>query len=158
MIDWNKISPERFEQLCSDIIESEGFYNIHRMGGSGDRGRDIIAQKESHLLFGSREIQNWIIQCKRYTTTNLTIDNISSELNKVRIHNPNYYLVILSNTLNPNVHDWLEGVKTQYLFKILIFDIGWLEKQLNRQPSLYKRYFENDEKRESYHDTYKGFW
>jgi len=150
-IDWNKISPERFEQLCSDIIESEGFYNIRRMGGSGDRGRDILAQKESQLLYGSKETQNWIIQCKRYTNTNLSIDNISSELNKVRMHNPDYYLIMLSNTLKPNVHDWLEGVKSQYPFKILIFDIDWLEKQLNRQTSLIKRYFENQDKRESYY-------
>jgi len=150
-IDWNKLSPDRFEQLCSEIIESEGFYNIRRMGGSGDRGRDIIAQRESQLLYGAKEIQNWIIQCKRYINTNLTIDDISSELNKVRMHNPDYYLIMLSNTLKPNVYDWLEGVKPQYPFKILVFDVDWLEKQLNRQTILIKRYFENQEKRDSHY-------
>ena len=113
MADWSKISPERFEQLCSDIIESEGFYNIRRMGGSGDRGRDIIAQKESQLLSGSKEIQNWIIQCKRLVSTNLTAEGLGIELNKIRMHKLDYYLIILTNTLNPNVHDWLEGVKSQ---------------------------------------------
>ena len=94
-IDWNKISPDRFEQLCTDIIRSEGFYNIRRMGGSGDRGRDIIAQKQIQLFSGSKETQNWIIQCKRLVKTNLSIDDLSSELNKVRMHKIDYYLVIL---------------------------------------------------------------
>ena len=147
-IDWNKISPDRFEQLCSDIIISEGFYNIRRMGGSGDRGRDIIAQKQAQLFFGSNEIQNWIIQCKRLVKTNLSIDDLSSELNKVRMHKIDYYLVILSNTLKPNLVDWIEGIKKDYPFKIIINDIDWLESQLKREPSLYKFYFENDERNE----------
>jgi hypothetical protein len=149
MADWNKISPERFEQLCSEILGNEGFYNIRRMGGSGDRGRDIISNKETILLYGSKEIQTWIIQCKRYVTSNLTIENVSLELNKVRMHSPDYYAILLTNTLNPNVHDWLEGVKNQYPFKILIFDVDWLETQMRRQPSLYKRYFENEERNKS---------
>lgn len=150
MADWNKLSPERFEQLCCEIIEGEGFYNIRRMGGSGDRGRDIIAKKESTLIFGSKEIQNWIIQCKRYVSTNLTIEIISAEINKVRMHNPDYYAIFITNTLNPNVHDWLEGVKNQYPFKILIYDVDWLEKQLSRQVNLYKRFFENQERNLSF--------
>lgn len=149
MINWNQISADRFEQLCTDIIQIEGFYNIRRLGGSGDRGRDITAQKESQLLSGKKEVQNWIIQCKRLVKTNLTIDDLSTELNKVRMHNPDYYLLILSNTLKPNVVDWLDGIKEQFPFKIIINDIDWLESQLKRQPSLIKYYFENQERNES---------
>ena len=147
-IDWNKISPDRFEQLCTDIIRSEGFYNIRRMGGSGDRGRDIIAQKQIQLFSGSKETQNWIIQCKRLVKTNLSIDDLSSELNKVRMHKIDYYLVILSNTLKPNIVDWIEGIKDDYPFKIIINDIDWLENQLKLEHSLYKFYFEKGERNE----------
>lgn len=149
MTNWEHISPDRFEQLCSDIIESEGFYNIRRMGGSGDRGRDILAQKESQLLYGSKEIQNWIIQCKRLVKSNLTINDLNEELGKVRMHKPDYYLLILTNTLNPNIVDWLDGVKDQYPFKIIVNDIDWLERQLKRQPGLVKHYFENQSRHES---------
>lgn len=147
-IDWNKISPDRFEQLCTDILRSEGFYNIRRMGGSGDRGRDILAQKQTQLFFGSKETQNWVIQCKRLVKTNLSIDDLSSELNKVRMHKLDYYLIILSNTLKPNLVDWIEEIKKDYRFKIIINDIDWLESQLQREPNLYKFYFENDERNE----------
>mgnify|MGYP006286966857 CR=1 FL=1 len=147
-IDWSRISPDRFEQLCTDIIRSEGFYNIRRMGGSGDRGRDILAQKQTQLFFGSKETQNWIIQCKRLVKTNLTIDDLSSELNKVRMHKIDYYLVILSNTLKPNLVDWIDGVRKDFPFKIIINDIDWLESQLKREPNLYKYYFENDARNE----------
>lgn len=147
-VNWDKISPERFEQLCSDIMSSEGFYNIRRMGGSGDRGRDITAQKQTQLFFGSKETQNWIIQCKRLVKTNLSIDDLSSELNKVRMHKIDYYLVILSNTLKPNVVDWIDGIRKDFPFKILVNDIDWLESQLKREPSLYKFYFDNEERNE----------
>lgn len=142
-IDWNRISPERFEQLCTEIIQNEGFYNIRRMGGTGDRGRDITAQKQSNLFYGSTETQKWIIQCKRLVKSNLTIDDLSSELNKVRMHNIDYYLLILTNTLKSNLVDWIEGIRKNFPFKIIINDIDWLEKQLKREPSLYKHYFEN---------------
>jgi|GEM_PF-5367960 hypothetical protein len=145
MSDWSLISAERFEQLCSFILESEGFYNIRRIGGSGDRGRDIMAQKEAQPIFGSKEIQNWVIQCKRYVTAPLSINEISSELNKVRMHNPDYYAIMISRTITSNVHDWLDEVKKQYPFRILIFDVDWLEKQLTRQPLLFKLFFENQE-------------
>lgn len=151
MANWNQITAERFEQLCTEIIEIEGFYNIRRLGGSGDRGRDITAQKVSQLLSGTKEVQNWIIQCKRLVKTNLEIDDLSTELNKVRMHNPDYYLLILSNTLKPSVVDWLAGIKEQFPFKIIINDIDWLESQLKRQPSLIKYYFENQERNESMH-------
>jgi hypothetical protein len=151
MTDWSKISPERFEQLCTEIIESEGFYNIRRMGGSGDRGRDITAQKESQLLYGSKETQNWIIQCKRLVKTNLTLDDLGKELNKVRMHKPDYYMIVLSNSLNPNIVDWLEVAKEQYPFKILIKDIDWLERQLKRQPGLVRFHFENHERSNDLH-------
>lgn len=147
-IDWNRISPDRFEQLCTDIISNEGFYNIRRMGGSGDRGRDILAQKQTQLFFGSKETQNWIVQCKRLVKTNLSIDELSSELNKVRMHQIDYYLIILSNTLKPNLVDWIDGIRKDYHFKIIINDIDWLESQLKREPSLYKYYFENNERNE----------
>jgi hypothetical protein len=146
MADWGKISPERFEQLCTEILQSEGFYNIRRLGKTGDKGRDILAQKQSSLLFGSNETQNWVIQCKRYVSSNLTIVDVGEELNKVRMHNIDYYAIILTNTLNPNLHDWLESVKKQYPFKILLFDIDWLEGQLKRLPILYQTYFEDKER------------
>ena len=152
MTDWTKISPDRFEQLCTEIMQGEGFYNIRRLGKTGDRGRDILAQKQAQLLFGSKETQKWIIQCKRYVNSNLTIDEIERELAKVRMHSPDYYAIILTNTLNPNVHDWLDGIQNQYPFKILLFDIDWLELQFKRQPSLYQRYFENKE-RDSAHSV-----
>lgn len=151
IVDWSRISPERFEQLCTEIIGSEGFYNVRRLGQSGDRGRDVLAQKQSQLLQGSIEIQQWVIQCKRYVNSNLSIRELGEELTKVRMHSPDYYAIMLTNTLNPNVHDWLDGVKNQYPFKILIFDIDWLEKQLKLQPIFYQSYFENRERNTMFH-------
>lgn len=141
MADWSTLSPERFEQLCTEILQSEGFYTYDEWGGSGDRGRDILAQKETLLLFGTKEVQNWVVQCKRFVSTNLSVDDIGTELNKVRMHKLDDYLIIVSNTILPAVHDWLTGVESQYTFKIKLFDLDWFELQMKRLPDL-NRFFE----------------
>jgi HJR/Mrr/RecB family endonuclease len=150
MNDWAKLSPDRFEKLCSDLLEQNGFFNIRRIGGSGDRGRDILANKQITLIKGVNEVQQWLIQCKRYAKTNITIDDICHELTQARAHKPDYYALIICNTLMPNVHDWLESVKNQYAFKINILDVDWLDRQLNNQPYLVKEYFENYDRKRTY--------
>ena len=65
------------------------------------------------------------------------------------MHKPDYYLLILTNTLKSNVVDWLDGIKDQYPFKIIVNDIDWLERQLKRQPGLVKYYFENQNRNEN---------
>lgn len=150
MINWSKLSPDRFEKLCSDLLELDGFFNIRRIGGSGDRGRDILANKQISLFQGLNEVQNWLIQCKRYAKTNLTIDDLCHELTQAKAHKPDYYALIICNTLIPNVYDWLENVKSDYNFKIKILDVDWLDRQLKRRPSLVKEYFENHTRKIKY--------
>jgi hypothetical protein len=150
MKDWSKLSHVRFEKLCSDLLEQNGFFNIRRIGGSGDQGRDILANKQISLIQGLNEVQNWLIQCKRYAKTNITVDDLNHELTQAKAHNPDYYALIICNTLIPSVYDWLESVKSDYKFKINVLDVDWLDRQLNRQPFLAKEYFENYDRKRSY--------
>lgn len=45
---------------------------------------------------------------QKICNSNLTSNDLGEELNKVRMHSPDYYTIILTNIVNPNVHDWLE--------------------------------------------------
>lgn len=147
---WSTISPDRFESLCYNLLEGEGFFNLRRIGGPGDRGRDILANKQIVLMQGYNEVQNWLIQCKRYAKTNLSTDDLNHELTQAKAHNIDYFALIICNTLLPNVYDWLEMVKKSFSFKIVIFDVDWLNTQLKKQPTLVKIYFENLERKKTF--------
>ena len=50
-------SSATFEQYCAERLESCG-WNARRVGGSGDQGADVIADKGEYRL---------VVQCKYYT-------------------------------------------------------------------------------------------
>lgn len=60
-IDVATMDPYDFEDLCKQLFEKEGFVNVHRKGGSGDMGVDVVAQQ-----FNGNTKDFWLIQCKRW--------------------------------------------------------------------------------------------
>lgn len=62
-IDIATMDPYDFEDLCKQLIEREGFVNVHRKGGSGDMGVDVVGQK-----FNGNTKDFWLIQCKRWVS------------------------------------------------------------------------------------------
>lgn len=118
-IDWKKVSPERFEELCFRIVESEGFEEVEWFGkGGGDKGRDVIAKLNTQYSKNISCTEKWIIQCKRYTSKGMTKLEISSFLEQCREHKPENVLFIISSTLSSGTKDWLASISSDYKFKI----------------------------------------
>lgn len=59
--DVSQFSGREFEILIKNLLEKEGFFNVHIKGGAGDRGVDIIASK---LI--NKEVKRYYLQCKRW--------------------------------------------------------------------------------------------
>ncbi|MFG2115451.1 restriction endonuclease [Streptomyces sp. NPDC048718] len=51
-------SPMRFEEMCRELLERDGFTDAVRVGGAGDLGADVMARD----TVGRRVV----VQCKRY--------------------------------------------------------------------------------------------
>lgn len=62
-IDIATMGPYAFEDLCKALLECENFVDVHRKGGSGDLGVDIVAKK-----FNGNSSETWLIQCKRWAS------------------------------------------------------------------------------------------
>ncbi|RGQ84093.1 restriction endonuclease [Megamonas rupellensis] len=62
-IDIATMDPYEFENLCKILLEHEGFVDVHRKGGSGDLGVDIVAK-----FFNGNSSEMWLIQCKRWVS------------------------------------------------------------------------------------------
>lgn len=57
----DRMTGDQFELLVEALLRREGFRKIHRIGGSGDGGVDVIGTAPTGDLF--------VIQCKRWTNS-----------------------------------------------------------------------------------------
>lgn len=62
-VDIATMDPYEFENLCKTLLENENFVNVHRKGGSGDLGVDIVAEQ-----FTGNKKEFWLVQCKRWVS------------------------------------------------------------------------------------------
>lgn len=62
-IDIATMDPYDFEYLCIKLLEHEKYADVHRKGGSGDLGVDIVAK-----FFNGNTSETWLIQCKRWVS------------------------------------------------------------------------------------------
>lgn len=62
-IDVATMDPYDFEDLCKSLLEHENYADVHRKGGSGDMGVDIVAK-----WFDGNTSETWLVQCKRWVS------------------------------------------------------------------------------------------
>lgn len=62
-IDIATMDPYAFEDLCKTLLEKENYSDVHRKGGSGDMGVDIVAK-----WFDGNMSEICLIQCKRWVS------------------------------------------------------------------------------------------
>ncbi len=122
-IKWTILSPSEFEELCYTLMEANGFQELFWLGkGGGDKGRDIIAKKETSYTERTKRTESWIIQCKRYSKQPPGVTQISSLLEQCREHKPDNVLIIITNTLSANTKDWIISIQQEYRFRIHIWE------------------------------------
>jgi hypothetical protein len=142
-IDWQKIHPHQLEELCWHILFENGFQNLEWIGGSGDRGRDILATKTEYPLTGFELQKKWIIQCKRYSRSPSPAD-LREDIAWAEAHRPDYFLIILTCTMTPGTYDWLNQIQPIETFKILVLDKPMLESQILRNFEVLKAHLPED--------------
>ena len=136
LIPWSRVSPEEFEELCQVILGYLGFLNIERLGGPGDRGRDIVCDYPITLKNSISFNQKWVVQCK-HTRKKPSIDVIEPDLRRANQHEPDVWLLMTSNTVSPATHDWLHSVERgNYRFAIKVLDGTELARILDQEPRL----------------------
>ncbi len=134
---WDRINAGEFEQLCQAILGSLGFANLVRIGGSGDRGRDIVCNLTINVGKNLSFMTNWVVQCKHYCYSP-TVSKLKDDLTKALQHEPDFWLLMTSaSPLSPSVHDWLRAVeKKQFSFRILVMDGVEISRIILQRPVL----------------------
>lgn len=122
--DWSKLivpagcsgtkPSDAFEDLINEIIHLsfKGLVNYERSGPGVDRGRDGEFEIDmAAWLPKANATTKWILQCKYSVNinTSLRIDEIYSEMIKVLMHKPDYYLLVTNRKITQDFKDWFNS-------------------------------------------------
>lgn len=131
-IDWNKkilsLTPEQFEELCYDLIESMLFTNLEKMKGGRDKGRDITAdliREEPNGLTTTTE--KWFFQCKRYSR-GIPFEKISSSIEWAITDRANYFVIMSNSYITPDCREQIEKRTKPHNLKF----INWTDKKFQQ--------------------------
>lgn len=140
-MDWSKLTPSQFEELCFKLISKSEFKNVSHFGGTGDRARDIVAEHE-YGVAGVTERNNYLIQCKRKLSGALGIADIRDVKDWLDSHGDfDRALIIAATNVSSDTQDWLAGINKNSKYKMRIWEKAELELQLSKHPDLMKEYF-----------------
>jgi hypothetical protein len=115
----DRLPPDEFERFALRLLWRLGLFNIQRYGGSGDRGRDLIAESSEVPLPGIHTLRRWVIQCKRHSNAP-SKGVLYDELASAAQHRPDYYLLLATFTLTAAQSDWLSDIQHRYPFRIIV--------------------------------------
>lgn len=162
-LDWTRIAippsytgkdklteADAFELMCQEIVSDWGAKNFRQIGKGPDRARDGIFEIEadSWIPITTNYSNLWILQCKySQNYANLTESEIYSEITKVLMHKPDYYLLMTNRKITSDFSDWFDSVfrgnKYHIPFKSVLIGQKQLE-QILAMPAMQtirQRYF-----------------
>jgi hypothetical protein len=139
-LDWNKLEPSQFEELCREILGSfESISECVLTGATGDEGRDIKAKERVDTITGV-ELRNWCIQCKHFPSRSVRRQDIEDLRTLQTRFRFDVYCIMTSGTFSPGALRLLEEYEKQG-FRIKYMDRRFLEDRIMRIPGLLEKFY-----------------
>lgn len=139
-LDWGKLEPRQFEELCRDILGSfPSVSDCVLTGATGDEGRDIKVKERVDTITGV-ELRNWCVQCKHFPGRVVGRQDIE-DLNTLHTRFKfDVYCIMTSGTFGPNALRLLEEYEKQG-HNIKYMDKQYLEDRIKQVPSLIDKFY-----------------
>lgn len=139
-IDFNKLTPNEFEELCFELILKHGFSKVIWRQGGADNGRDIEAISTiNNSLVGMFE-EKYFFECKKYEN-GVPPAELNSKIAWADAEKPQHLVFIISSYLSNNARTWIEKIGTDKSYKIHIIEGAQLSKILLQHDELISKYF-----------------
>lgn len=139
-IDFEKITPREFENLCYDLLVKYNFRNLIWRKGGADNGRDIEAKLTFSTMLNTKET-NWFIECKHYTSGGVPPNDLNSKIAWADAEQPDYLVFFISSYLTNGARTWIEKIIPQKYYEITVIEGEDLKNRLIKYPELIERYF-----------------
>lgn len=141
-INFAKISPKSFENLCYDLVVNYNFHSLIWRDGGGDNGRDIEANSNYSSPFITIE-QKWFFECKHYSAGVPPAD-LNSKIAWADAEQPNFLVFFVSSYITTAARTWLEKISPQKNYKIVVIEGAELKNRIVQYSDLVERYFSDN--------------
>lgn len=140
-LDFSSFSPEAFESLVYDILDSKSFYNLRWRQGGSDGGRDLEAYSREIDASGYERDRSWFCEVKHHRG-GVSFDKIHPALTQADSQELDYLLLAVSSHLTPQckdkLNDWLKQRKS---FEVRIWEKKELTDKLLQEPEILRKHF-----------------
>lgn len=109
-IDFSQVSYEEFEFLVEDLLEVKGFTIVSRPARGSDRGKDIIAVRDTKDDMGVIGRERYLVECKHFKKASVKEADIGNWQSKMQVHQANRYLLVTSSLVSETVKDQLAAL------------------------------------------------
>ena len=141
-INFEKLSPQHFEQLVFDLLQKLGFINVRLSGLGKDLGFDAIAEFRQKDPFGAETREVYLVELKLYR-------NSRADLRTLRelVHSAENYpevsklLLVTNGNLTSVALDWVSNTSKVTGIPIRIVDGTELKRLLFQNTDLVSKYF-----------------
>ena len=138
--DFSHLSPDEFEMLCFDLLNTIGYSDVKRVGKTNapDGGMDILAEEEFRGLQKNVRIK-WIFQCK-HSPKSLNRQEISEIGDLMEEHKAKGYGLFCSNNLTPAAVNRLESKKEKTNGNVQYYGNAEMSAMIRNYPQLATKY------------------
>lgn len=139
--DLKKIDPELFEDLCVDILESEGFKVDRHAGRGSEIGWDILAIYPQEIIENSFQ-ERWIVQCKHKENDKaLAINDIKTiTIPMVEYADAKFFLLITNGKLSTSLENFISKLQERFKCKGIYIDYEKLINLILKHPKIQLKY------------------
>ncbi|EPS1224425.1 restriction endonuclease [Burkholderia cenocepacia] len=140
-IDFRKVTPSQFEELCYDLVSRSGFYALKWRRGGADSGRDIEATLRLHNAVVGTIEERWFFECKHYTSGGVPPDDLTSKIAWADAEQPDHLVFFMSSYPTNPARDWLKKIEVQKSYRLHVVEEKDLKDLLLAFPDLVEKYF-----------------
>ena len=136
---FDQLSSTEFERLCYELLFRLGYRQLTWRQGGADNGRDIegIWTVETPL---SVEDCRWFFECKHYTA-GVPPKQLTSKIAWADAEQPACLVILISSYLTNNARNWLDQIRVQKRYRILVIEGPELKRLIIRFPALIEQHF-----------------
>lgn len=151
-IDFNKLKPEEFEELCFQLILKSDFVRVTWRRGGPDNGRDIEAYYKTHNNIISEQYEKYFFECKKYEK-GVPPSELNSKIAWADAERPKHLVIFVSSYLTNNAREWIEKIKRDKYYSIHILEEKEIISLLLEHEDLISKYFIADKNKKLLTET-----
>ncbi|MGY6648319.1 restriction endonuclease [Wenyingzhuangia sp. IMCC45574] len=142
-IDFSKISPDKFEELCFELLLKHGYSKLIWRKGGADNGRDIEGELVINNSLIGQYFEYYFFECKKYEN-GVSPEKLNSKIAWADAEKPNHLVFIISSYISNNCRVWLNQIKASKPYQIHVIEGEALKKLISQHQQLVSKYFINN--------------